>query len=188
MSCSPTLTSCNLTLSRTTTALHLLEIAELYIHAFPAEERRSLLHLAEDIHRPEARFWTLRLNDNLVGMLHAWELPNVVFGEHFATLPNVRGQGIGAAALRILKSSTQKPILLEVEPPCDEFSHRRIAFYERLGFHIVETEYCQPQYSPDLPSVPLYIMSSHPDMDLATLRLAIKEIHTIVYARHAEGY
>ena len=43
-----------------------------------------------------------------------------------------------------LISSTEKPIILEVERPVSQDAVRRIDFYESLGFHLNVFDYIQP--------------------------------------------
>jgi hypothetical protein len=49
--------------------------------------------------------------------------------------------------------------VLEVEPPEDEIKKRRIAFYERCGFHLSKEEYYQPPYQEGGEPVRLMLMS-----------------------------
>ena len=48
---------------------------------------------------------------------------------------------------------------LEVEPPEDDLTKRRVAFYERNGFVLNHYPYIQPSVSKGRPSVPLLIMT-----------------------------
>jgi hypothetical protein len=49
--------------------------------------------------------------------------------------------------------------VLEVEPPVDEWTRRRIGFYERLGFHLNHFDYVQPPLREGRADLRLQIMS-----------------------------
>ena len=55
---------------------------------------------------------------------------------------------------------------------------RRIGFYRRNGFRLLEADYIQPPYAEDLPSLPLKLMSRGelPDIDRV-----ISTLHQRVY-------
>ena len=69
----------------------------------------------------------------------------------------MRGKGYGARVISAL-GRWYKDIVLEVEPPECENSKRRIAFYERCGFHLSKEEYYQPPYKKDASPVRLMLM------------------------------
>lgn len=91
----------------------------------------------------------------------------------------MRGSGIGAEILRLL-AAEGPPLLLEVEHPKGPGSieQRRIEFYRRNGFRLLDYDYVQPPYAPGLPSVPLLLMSTDPALDPA---LAARTLHREVY-------
>ena len=97
-----------------------------------------------------------------VGILCVWQIQAGVFLEHFAVLPEFRNMGIGSHMLKEIVSldeNKERFIFLEAEPVTDEMTLRRIDFYKRNGFFVNDYEYCQPAFSPNLPAVPLKIMT-----------------------------
>ena len=52
-----------------------------------------------------------------------------------------------------------KPFFIEVEPPEDELTRRRIGFYERNGFVLNDYDYVQPSLGEGKDPVPLRIMT-----------------------------
>ncbi len=157
------------------------EMEDLYLNSFPPEERRPWQQLLRLIDTdPRFSFLTVTSGDTVAGFITLWNLGEVMYVEHFAILPSLRGGGIGSQAVRTLINTTSIPVILEVEPASSgEMARRRINFYSRSGliphhdFH-----YLQPPYSPGLPSVPLTLMTSSPDVDLTS---ASKIIHRVVY-------
>ena len=94
------------------------------------------------------------------GFIAVWDFSDFLFIEHFAVNPDCRNQGIGAQILKEVTTAFNKPLCLEVEPPEDELTKRRIGFYERNGFFLNEYPYIQPPISKGKNPVPLMIMSS----------------------------
>lgn len=139
----------------------------LYLSSFPAGERRPL-HLLEHMLATPGRWPRLLLvqprgADTPVGFLTLWQLPSgIYYIEHFATLPSMRGRGIGAAALGALLRMLPRDarVVIEVERPEGDTERRRIAFYTRAGFTLRgEYDYIQPPYSAGLPPVSLRLMT-----------------------------
>lgn len=148
------------------------EMEALYLESFPPEERRpwqQILSLTES--GPRFIFLTIITDDKPAGFMTVWNLGMVVYVEHFATFPALRGHGIGREAIRTLIESSSVPVILEVEPAATgPMAARRIEFYTRAGLIPHNNfPYIQPPYSPDLPSVPLTLMTSRPvtETDLA---------------------
>ncbi len=119
---------------------------ELYLAAFPENERRDLDYHTETMSTSEFHCDVVLDSDKPIGILFWWDLSDFTFVEHLATTPAVRGKGYGNQILNELISRSKKPILLEVEHPEDELSRRRIGFYERMGFILNDHPYRHPSY------------------------------------------
>lgn len=117
----------------------------LYRSAFPHEERRDEAEHARAMKNPDYHFDLIMNGDELIGVMLYWERNEFLYLEHFTTLPEVRGKGYGAKALELLKQKN-KPILLEIEPPVDELTKRRYAFYCRNGFEMNPHYHIQAKY------------------------------------------
>lgn len=134
----------------------------LYESAFPEIERRpTAQELALDDPRFEIR--TIRHEGNFAGFITLWHFAEFVYVEHFATLPELRGHGLGSRTLQTLRHESPKPIVLEVELPDNDTAHRRIAFYKRMGFVEMPQAYWQPPYMPENSGLPLRIMTTAND-------------------------
>lgn len=133
--------------------------------AFPPEERRPQAEQREYTdHNPLFHPHAVLENGNFAGLLNFWHLEGFIYAEHLATLPSLRGGGLGRRIMEEFIRQAQAPIVLEVEPPTDELKQRRIGFYQRCGFTLWERTYIQPPYSDQLPSIPLRLMI-HGDLD-----------------------
>lgn len=163
----------------------------LYISSFPPEERRT----RDNFHKTLTSnpFCQLRLirTENIIrpkGFLIQWNIsPHHIFIEHFAIEPEYRNQGIGEACIKAITNTaiqTNSSIWLEVEPPEREIASRRIHFYERAGFKIIDTEYLQPPYEIGGQALPLFLMAFNPQHgeQIQTAPL----IHKIVYSHFKE--
>lgn len=135
---------------------------QLWIESFPENERRD-----PDAQRSNAdnnRMFNYMLateNGMPIGLFTYWDFGKFIYCEHFATSPDVRGKGHGAEIVRQILKQTAKPLVLEVEMPEDEFSRRRIKFYERAGLRLwSDIDYVQPPYRDGGESLPMLLMAS----------------------------
>lgn len=166
-------------------------ISELYIAAFPEEERRPLESIRQRIEAgdPVFNFFILRHGGKEVGFATVWRLPGATYIEHFAIFPNLRGHGYGADVITELLDKTRlenlglnpsAPLVLEVElPESSDMAVRRINFYRRCGLEPMEDfPYFQPPYVQGQSEVPMMLMTSAPLPDPEGFVIIL---HTIVY-------
>ncbi len=142
-------------------SLFFKEIERLYCHSFPVDERRKLSDF-EEISASSTQFAVMGIfnGDKLIGFINYWDFHSFLYIEHFAIDPECRNGGIGGRSLRNFLTGKQLPVIIEVEPPCDELTRRRIAFYERMGFKLWnEIDYVQPPYDSDRNSLNLMLMT-----------------------------
>lgn len=150
-----------------------ISVLSLYLSAFPCDERRPCRGLFALIDDPESpmEFRVIVDNDLPAGFITTWDAGDFIYVEHFAIFPHLRGNGLGAHAMRDIAAIKGKPIVLEVElPGSTADAQRRIDFYSRAGFTAHDTyEYIQPAYSPLQSSLPMMLMSAG-DIDLDSVR------------------
>lgn len=138
------------------------EVYALMKESFPKSELRDEGAAREILENRTYRLYRITEGGEFIGFLGVWRLPEFLFIEHFATRPELRGKGYGKRALVSLFKLYESAVL-EVEPPDNELTSRRIAFYERCGFHLSREEYYQPPYREDGEPVRLMLMSyPHP--------------------------
>lgn len=155
-------------------------INNIYHVSFPPEERRDFDKFLELMNENDYfKVFVILKDENPVGFITIWDFSDFAYVEHFATAPEARGGGIGNKVMHLIVKHLNKPIILEVEPPTDEFSQRRINFYNRCGFSLIDTiEYFQPPYRESDQPLKLFLMS-HGDIDIDDSH--IKTIHKNVY-------
>lgn len=117
----------------------------LYQSAFPAEERRPSDEQTRVMKKPAYHFDFIMEAEEFLGIMLYWETDTFVFLEHFAMRPELRGQGLEANALSLLKEKG-KTIILEIEDPIDAITCRRYAFYCRNGFFMTPHHHIQAKY------------------------------------------
>lgn len=154
--------------------------------AFPPEEQRSAELQRRNVDNCNIFHCNaIELDNQFVGLLNYWDLDDLVYVEHFATLSERRGSGIGREALALLRRLTALPIILEVELPTDELTRRRICFYERCGFRLCrDFDYRQPPYDHRTVEIPMFLMiNGEYQLTADGLRRAARLIYEAVYAR-----
>ena len=177
-------------------------LARIYHTSFPIDEQRPIESIAQLIEHDE-RFvayavindnenedqpsgWHTKHNtrnttqENFLGLLTTWHFEEFIYIEHFAIAPNLRSKGYGTEAIKAFIREHNKPIVLEAEPPTDEFSTRRINFYERCGLTLYDFPYIQPAYTPTSNPVELRLMG--------TLNISITPLPIISDTLHREVY
>lgn len=154
---------------------------ELYVASFPPEERRPWPDMMSKM-ESEERFSFLGVykGECPVGFITLWRLGPIVYCEHFAIDPALRGLGLGSEVIDAVVAGAECPIVLEVEPSgSTPEADRRIAFYSRHGLTECRGfNYIQPPYADGLGPVRLMLMVSADGVDLDE---ATGLIHSHVY-------
>lgn len=153
-------------------------IFNAYCNAFPADERRDATQFQQLFEEEKAKIIAIEYETNMVGYLIIWELNHCCFLEHFEIFPSFRSQKLGSQVLDLLKQQYHK-IVLESEPAhLDEIAKKRIAFYERNGFSVLNAEYIQPAYDSNKNAINLWLLANFPIENTSEI---IKKIHEKVY-------
>lgn len=158
-------------------------VENLLHESFPEEERRD-----DDMQRYNTDnnplFTTYLITDDAeyIGLITLWRLSGFLYVEHLATSPSVRNKGYGKMIMQaLLNNFPDSKIVLEVELPEDEFSKRRIGFYERNGFVLCRKSYMQPPYRKSGSPIPMHIMFSGADSIDGMFDTITSEIYKNVY-------
>lgn len=173
--------SMEIDLQRITNPADLDKIRNLYISSFPGKERREFHELAEMLGLLDCSVcWISITGEKIAGLCIFWDFENFAFLEHLAVENDLRGLGIGEEVLSVIREK-YKIILLETELPEDEISQRRVKFYQRNGFRMLQRQYIQPSYGKNKPEVELQLMSTSVDFSVETLDEYIQTIREKVY-------
>ena len=150
--------------------------------SFPKEERRSYEGQLALMERGNYRIYGVEgPTGGLRGFMAVWELKGYCFLEHFAVSPTERNSGLGTGMLGELKELYREPICLEAEPPVDEITRRRVAFYERNGFYLHPYPYQQPSLGEGRSPVSLQIMTTGGKISQEGFETLKRTLYTEVY-------
>lgn len=133
------------------------EAAELYRNAFPYKEQRSEQEHLRALGDPRFQADGIWRGGEFIGILYHWHTKGWYYIEHLAISPALRGQQMGSVALSAFCRG--KRVVLEIDPPVDDISIRRLHFYERLGFVENPQEYLHPSFRRPFETHRLVLMS-----------------------------
>lgn len=131
-----------------------------YECSFPEFEKRiknDQIRVLED-----GRYKVYAITDEgcYVGFITIWDFDKYCFIEHFAIDPEDRGKSYGKEIIKkIQQLYIGKVIILEIDPPIDDISKRRLSFYEGLGFIISDTHHLNLPYRKGGEGHRLYVMT-----------------------------
>lgn len=133
------------------------KIWEIYRQSFPENEQWNEAAYDKAFDDPLFEADAVMLND-VVGLLFHWQVGEYRYIEHFAI--KMPGRNIGTEALAAFFEYAGGRVVLEIDPPEDAVSIRRLHFYERAGFVAnPDYEYLHPCYRPPFEPYPLLLMS-----------------------------
>lgn len=134
------------------------DVMNIYKVSFPIFEQRIIKNQIDVLKDDKYNFMAVYENNELVGILLYWDLDNCKYIEHLAISPSLRGKSYGS---RILKDFCENngTIILEIDPPVDDISIKRLNFYSNLGFKLQEFEHIHPPYRKEYKGHKLKIMS-----------------------------
>ncbi len=169
-------------LERIQTADHkyIPDLFNLYLEAFPREERRELNVLVAMLDLNEMYFAAVTHGSVPVGLVIYWIFDGFLYVEHLAVRHDQRGKGIGSSILKMLRKKGD-PVMLEVEKPHDEASSKRVEFYNRSGFNQLPVEYFQPRYREGESLLPMMLFSDCPEWEPEELGRSIELFQYQVY-------
>ena len=135
----------------------------IYNESFPLNERRTSEQQTATFNKPGYEVDIYLSGTDVIGFIASWEAKEFIFIEHFAVAREIRSKGMGSSILSPFILSKTKPVILEIDPPVDELTRRRLRFYSSLGFLINYYPHIQPSYrSGELPI--LLALLSWPDL------------------------
>ena len=154
----------------------LQSIYKAYCTAFPKDERRSKTQFWELLNNTFVSINSIESKKEKLGYIIIWQLSSAIFIEHFEIFPAFRGKALGSKLLSYLLSKFSIVILESEQDFLNKIAERRIAFYKKNGFIILDREYIQPAYSVNKKPLNLYLMGNKLPKGLTALKKEIKEI------------
>lgn len=155
---------------------------DLYKISFPCHEQRAKKSQVGIMGNEEYHFQLIYDEDTWVGIMLYWETNDFIYVEHFCILPSMRNRRYGQRALQLLNTS-EKTVILEIDPPVDTVSIQRKSFYERAGYHVNSFAHVHPPYDKAYNGHDLVVMS-YPNCLLEKDYLAFNDyLKNVVMAR-----
>lgn len=157
----------------------------LWLAAFPENERADADVLEKRLtFEPDFRAWAIRRGREFAGVFFWWDFETFAFCEHFAVVPSLRDRGLGSKFLNLARSTLSVPLILEIEPLLTDLARRRLNFYRRAGFEIIDRDYAQPPYREGDSFAPMLLLGA----DAARLNPDIVKntIYNRVYGLNAD--
>lgn len=122
------------------------EIFQSYCQTFPEDERRNEEQFRHLFSNPKVKILSVLEDLKEIGYVISWELTNFVFIEHFEIFSEFRSKKYGSEIIAHLFKNYSH-IVLEVKPESlSEDAKRRISFYQKNGFVLIDETYIQPSY------------------------------------------
>ena len=155
------------------------KLLPLYEEAFPPPERRDAGQLKRVIERASDMYFNAIVEDGtLAGLFAYWDLGEFCYLEHLAVFPSLRSRSTGTRVLEEVARRLPGTRLLEVEPPVEPPATRRVAYYERNGYLVLDRAYVQPPYDGKRAGCPLWIIGNERPACLARF---LERVKTRVY-------
>ena len=105
----------------------------LYTQAFPWHEQRELPAKQRALNSPHYALEAWFDGEQFIGMSGCWAFDGYVYIEHLAVDSSLRSQGYGKRLLGQILERAPKTIL-EIDPLTTDIAHKRLRFYESMGF------------------------------------------------------
>ena len=151
-------------------------LLNLYLESFPESERRSISQINHLIENQSNMYFNAIENDNILcGFFVYWKLDEIYYMEYLAIFKEIRNMKIGENLLIWIDCNLEGLRIFEVEPPVDEITTRRVDFYKRNNYIVIDTHYKQPSYNGGLEEFPLWLMSNMKPNNLDQLIDVIKK-------------
>ncbi len=134
----------------------------LYEKSFSEEEKRPFnmyLKAIED-NRFFPYIYTSKQKE-LLALCFYWDFINFKYLEYLAVNPKYRSKGIGSQIIKELVVSEQ-PVILEIEPPIDKISKKRLMFYENNNFKQTGYSFKQLKYKKNNNDIFLDLLCNKP--------------------------
>ena len=153
----------------------------LYTHAFPWHEQRELPAKQCALNSTHYALEAWFDGEQFIGMSGCWAFDGYVHIEHLAVDCSLRSQGYGKRLLGQILERAPKTIL-EIDPLTTEIAHKRLRFYESMGFFANPWPHAHPTYHPGIADHELIVLSYPQPIDEAQYQRFNDDLCRIVMA------
>ena len=135
------------------------DLLAIYEYSFPSFERRGTKSFEALLAEQRAQLDVYLENGVIVGFMLYWYMRDFKYLEFFAINRQMRGNNYGSRLMEDFCDDDRR-VILEIEPPVDEMTKKRLRFYERLGFVLNDYDYIHPSFQHPPQPHTLKIMSN----------------------------
>lgn len=154
---------------------------DIYTVSFPIFEQRNEMQQKKAFESEAYHLLIATENEKFLSFISYWEFENYIYIEHLAVNPEYRGQNIGSETLHLFAKKIQKTVILEIDPPVDEISQKRLRFYEALGYKLNSFVHYHPAYNPaEYKPHELRVLSLDRQLEIGEFNLFKQQLETIV--------
>jgi len=140
------------------------QVDSLYESAFPLHEKRNHAAKVRAFNHANYQLQAWFDDAQFVGMIGVWDFGDYSYIEHLAVNDQLRGQGYGKQMLsQFLQQSPQT--ILEIDPLTTEIAHKRLRFYQSLGFQVNHFAHYHPTYHANIADHELIVLSYPRQLD-----------------------
>ncbi|MCM1300804.1 MAG: GNAT family N-acetyltransferase [Alistipes senegalensis] len=135
-------------------------VRSIYETAFPKNEQWHEENYDRAFGDPLFEADAVTLDGEVIGLLFHWRVGDWRYIEHLAVDAAQRGRQLGTRILEAFFEQAGGRVILEIDPPEDAVSIRRLHFYERAGFVANPAyRYIHPSYRRSFEPYPLLLLS-----------------------------
>lgn len=158
---------------------HFPALDALYCRAFPWHEQREADAKLQALHNQNYVLEAWFDDALFIGLSGCWRFADYSYIEHLAIDDTLRSRGYGKQLLaEILK---REPLtILEIDPLTSEIAHKRLRFYETMGFYANTWSHSHPTYHQGIADHELIVLSYPQPIDEVQYQRFAQDLRQVV--------
>lgn len=153
----------------------------LYSQAFPHHEQRDCAAKQRALSDPQYALEAWFDGEQFVGLSGLWTFTGYSYIEHLAVDASLRSQGYGKTLLGQLLAR-HPLIILEIDPLTTDIAHKRLRFYESMGFVANPYTHRHPTYHSGIEDHELIVLSCPQAIDERLYQRFNHDLRNVVMA------
>ncbi|MBK0468339.1 GNAT family N-acetyltransferase [Klebsiella aerogenes] len=161
---------------------HFATLDALYARAFPWHEQRESVAKLQALSNPHYALEAWFDDGVFIGLSGCWQFSGYSYIEHLAIDDTLRSRGYGKQLLAQIL--TRAPLtILEIDPLTSEIAHKRLRFYQSMGFHANAWAHRHPTYHQGIDDHELLVLSYPQPIDAAQYQQFARDLGREVMGR-----
>ena len=161
---------------------HFAMLDALYARAFPWHEQRESEAKRQALSHPRYALEAWFDEGVFVGLSGCWQFAGYGYIEHLAIDDTLRSRGYGKQLLAQIL--TRVPLtILEIDPLTSEVAHKRLRFYETMGFCANPWAHRHPTYHQGIADHELIVLSYPQPINEAQYQRFVQDLRLVVMDR-----